>query len=145
MAGRDSIKMYEFTHSFCQKIGIPVAQSTQTRYKRKFKDYIYPICLAQFEIALVAFIVSGTGTLGQVCVSCCILGTAIQVMIAYLITLWKMDEISEFIENCEKFIEKSELCSHLFAFLHHINTYAFMCCNRRSEKGDPVQRNECEH
>lgn len=111
MADGNSIELFQFTHNFCSKICISVPQSDQNQnyiHNYKFKNLIYPICITQFAMALIAYIAYGKGSLGQICASFLILTMVVIVGITYIINFVQLQDISKFIENCEEFIEKSE-------------------------------------
>lgn len=107
MAGR-SIKLFQFNQEFCQTIGIELPQSNRNRYKRKAINLILIVCLVQYATATAGFLVYDAKSMGEYSVTFFAMICIIEALIDYLIIIWKLEDISKFIENCEKLIGKSE-------------------------------------
>lgn len=100
-----SIKLFEFNRKFSHLIGIRLPQN---RSMLNAKNVILVICLSQFVIALVGFLVYDAKSMGEYSAAFFPFVSGIEALSAYVITIWEFGNILKFIENCEKFIEMSK-------------------------------------
>lgn len=105
----DSIKLFQLNRKSCELIGIYVPQTEKDRHKRNSINLTFVICLTQFAITLVAFLLYDANSMSDYGAACYTLFTVLGSTIAYLIFVWKMNEILTFVANCELFIGKSKL------------------------------------
>lgn len=99
MAGHP-VKLFLFIQNFCRAIGIHLPYSR--------KNVIFLICLAQSVLSTLAFLLSEAKSVVDFGTALFFLSTLVLAMALYLILIWKMENISKFIENCEAFIETSK-------------------------------------
>lgn len=110
MAGKDSIKLFQFIQNYLSAIGVHKPEPKQI--DRPFfnsKNWIFISCVTPMLISSLAFFVYQAKTafdfgLSFYYSSCLICGG-----IFYIIYVWKIENVSEFIENCETFVEQSKL------------------------------------
>lgn len=108
MAGRNSIKLFEFNQIYCHNVGIQLPKSTEDRCKLIAMHLIFVVCLAQYAIASVGFLVYDAKSMGECTAAIFMLISIINTTFVYFITISKLEEIWKFTEHCERFIEKSK-------------------------------------
>lgn len=107
MACVDSIKLFQFNQKYCELIGIKLPRSNQQHTALNCKNFIFIICSTQLAIALFGFLLTDAKSMDEYAVIFFTLTDLIQTMVAYFVLIWKLENVSKFIENCEQFIEKS--------------------------------------
>lgn len=111
MAG-GSIKLFAFYKKYNQVIGTdsspPPNQNHQHQTLDAAKPIIVAICLGQFFISTAAFVLFEAKTIYDYGITFFAILSMILTIFTYLIPFVQMRRILKFIENCEKFIEKSE-------------------------------------
>lgn len=105
MAG---IKLFKFNQKYCRAVGIRVPQENQSRHRFSSLNWIYMICMIQFEITLVAYLWNEANSMGEYGAAFFPFICAGDSIFAYPITTWEYANILQFIKNCEEFIDKSE-------------------------------------
>lgn len=108
MAGSGSIKLFQFYQNYSQTVGIYESQTNRNRYNINLKRIIVIISSIQYEIALVAYMLYYATFMVEYGEGFTTLITIVKGNIDYFIFAWKMEDILEFIRNCETFIEKSK-------------------------------------
>lgn len=107
--GVGTIKLFKFTQKTYEVIGAPLPKSNQNRSCIiNSKKCFYLLSLAQFFISSAAYLLFEANSMieyGMVFFTCL---TVIVALIQYLIFLWEMKNILNFIKNCERFAAKSE-------------------------------------
>lgn len=108
-----SVKLFQFNPKYCETIGINLPESNESRYLYKVKRVIYVIFEASFWIPSLAFLLADAELMEDYGMTFFNLITITFTWAMYFMTSWKMDDISEFIEKCEAFIQKSKsACSY---------------------------------
>lgn len=101
------IHLFKFTQKAYQDIGIIPFQTNQKRSfvnsKNLFFLYLFAVSIAS-SAAYLLFEACSIIEYGMVFFTCT---TVVLIFIEYLIILWQMENILSYIENCERFIEKS--------------------------------------
>lgn len=108
MAGRKSIKLFQFHQKVCQTIGIYTTGLNEKRYQLISIRLICVISLIQLAMATAAFLSYDAKSMGEFGIGFYALITTIHGMIAYMIVISKMDDVLKYVKNCEEFIEKSK-------------------------------------
>lgn len=104
MAGGNSMKLFQFNRKYCQTIGIKSPQSNTFNAI----NWIFVVCVAQFALTSAAFMLFDANSMGEYGVTFVAVVCAVEAMAIYTIIIWKLEDISKFIEKCEAFIEDSE-------------------------------------
>lgn len=100
------IKLFQFAQKFCQIAGICVPELNQNCYTL---NSISLICLAVFATSTAAFLFDGAESMVEYGITFFVSITIIfQCFVNYIIIIFKVKNISQFIENCERFIERSK-------------------------------------
>lgn len=117
MAG-DSVKLFVFYKRYNEAFGIfSLTQPNQNHLHKiinRAKPFIFFICISQFFVTTVAFGVFEATTMHDYGITFFTIICIIYVIFSYMIPFWQMEEILQFIENCEKFIGKSKNYSSFF-------------------------------
>lgn len=108
MAGGNPIKLFQLNQKYCRTFRIFVPQTNQNRLTNDTIKCMYLICLAQFGMASVAFLLYDANSMGDYGAAFFTLNDLIETAIAFAFTNWKIADILQFIANCEGFIEKRE-------------------------------------
>lgn len=104
----DSIKLFQFLEKYCQTFRVYPLQPNQKRYHINSLNWIIILCLNQFFISLATFFFFEATSMFEygltffVCL--CILSSDIHCFSAF----GQAKDISNFVENWEKFIGKSK-------------------------------------
>lgn len=107
-AGDDKIELFKFTLKICQAIGVFPAAYNQNHSPINRKNCYFLFCLVQFFISTAAYsLFEAVSTIEHVMVFYTCLTTAL-CLILYLIFMWQMKNILDYIGICERFIEKSK-------------------------------------
>lgn len=106
MAGGNSIKLFQFNQKYFQAIGIEL-KWTKNCHALKLINWIFIISLIQLAMVVGAFLMYDANSIGEYGIALILLVTIVETGIAYLNTIWKMEHILQFTENCEVFIENS--------------------------------------
>lgn len=107
MAG--SIKLFQFVQQYHQIIGIyHPSQSNQKHRPYNFTQAIFLICFTQMIITIAAFLLFEDISMFDYGIAVFILVAMITSTVIYLQFIWLAENTLKFIENCEKFIEKSK-------------------------------------
>lgn len=108
-SGDDKIKLFKFTQKLYRNIGIlPPKSNPRISSPINLKNFLFLLCLTQFFTSTVAYLwfdVHSMTQYGVTFYSCTSIAFAITL---YVILLWQMENILKYIQNCERFIEKSE-------------------------------------
>lgn len=114
----DTIKLFRFIQKTYQAIGVFPPKSNQNRSPINFKDWFFIFCEVLFFISTAAhlFFEANNSMIeyGLIFFTCT---TSIFCIVTYLILFWQMKNILNFIENCERFVEKSKY--RLLFFIHY--------------------------
>lgn len=103
MAGGDKIKLFQFIQRTYQLFGIYPLQSNQNRSPINWRKFGFLFNLVQFFLSTIAYLLIEANSLNKYG-----MGFYTSITIAVFSFFWKMENISNYIENCERFIEKSE-------------------------------------
>lgn len=107
-SGGDSIKLFKFIQKTYRDIGIYPPEPNQSRSPINSKNCFFLYCLAQFSLTSYAYFWFQANSMieyGMVFYTC---STTILSIVVYLIQIWQMKKFLNFIENCERFVEKRE-------------------------------------
>lgn len=108
MTGGGTIELFSFIQKVYQDIGIFPPKSNQSPKSHiNLKNWFILFCLVQFFISTAAFLFHANSMIeyGMVFFACT---TTVLSITVYLIIVWQMKNILKYIENCERFVEKSE-------------------------------------
>lgn len=108
MAGGGAIKLFKFTQKAYQGIGIYPPESNQSRSRINAKNYFFLVCQAQYFITTAAYLLFEANSMIEYGMTFFTCTTVITVIALYTILLGRMQNILNYIENCDRFIEKSE-------------------------------------
>lgn len=103
MAGGDKIKLFQFIQRTYQTFGIYPLQSNQNGSAINLRKFGFLFNLVQFFLSTTAYLLIEANSLNKYG-----MGFYTSITIAVFSFFWKMKNISNYIENCERFIEKSE-------------------------------------
>lgn len=109
MAGGVKIQLFKFIQNTYQAIGIYPPESNQNRNLNNWKKWFNLFCLAQFFITSASYVLFEAKTMieyGMVFFTC---ATVVASTIIYLVLFSQLKNTSNYIGNCERFFEKSEL------------------------------------
>lgn len=83
-------------------------ETNPNHYTLNSINVIFIIGFAEYTTASVAFLVYDAKSMGEYGIVFFTLLAVIEATVGYFITIWELEDILKFIENCEKFIEKRE-------------------------------------
>lgn len=127
MAGGDRIKLFKFIQKSYQEIGIHSSHSDQNCRSINLKVWFILLCHAHFFISSAANLVFEANSMIEYGMACYTCSTTVFSIVTYLISFWQMENILSYIENCERFIEKSEYSEIIY-------TLFFCTVNERRQK-----------
>lgn len=104
-----SIKLFQFLRKFQRAIGISASQSNREQCSINFKTTIFLISSLQFAFTVGVYLAHEASGMFAYGFGVLIFISLINGIIVYLLTIWQAKNTSKCIENCERFIEKSEL------------------------------------
>lgn len=104
LANRHPIKLFQFNQKFCQLIGIEI----QNGFTLNSKNVIIITCLVQLAMASTAFWLQDSTSMEEYGISFITLICVGKCLVDYFILIWKMGDISKFVENCEGLIATSK-------------------------------------
>lgn len=109
MADGDKIILFKFIQKCYQDVGIYPSQSNQNHNTINSKiGGFHFFSFAQFFISTIAYALFEANSAIEYGLAFFICPSIVFYCSLYLISLWQIKSISNFIENCERFIEKSE-------------------------------------
>lgn len=108
MAGRNSIKLFEFSRNYCEAVGIKLSHSTENRHKLNLVNLIFVISLVVNWTTTLAYTLWDAEHMSEYGMGMVILSCDSTVIFVYLIIIWQSEDILKFIEMCERFIEQSK-------------------------------------
>lgn len=108
MAGNDKIKFFQFIQKIYQEIGIHPRRSNQKRNAINWKKWLNLFCLAQFFITSAAYLLFDAKSMIEYGMAFFTCATVVASTIIYLVLFWQMKNTLDYIERCERFVEKSE-------------------------------------
>lgn len=137
MAGHP-VKLFQFIQKLYDAVGIHSSPPHQTRCSFNRRIVIFLICSEQSILSASAFLLFEAKSVLDIGISVFFLLCLFLGLISYLIPVWQMGNISEFIESCEAFIETSKcrcikripnMCAGPRAFngIHFWYTLFFWC------------------
>lgn len=115
MAGCDTIKLFKFVQKIYQFIGISPSKFKERSRRGRIinaKNWFIIGCHVQYFLSTVAYLLFEANSMieyGMVFYTCTTVPLS---LVLYLILIWTMESFSNYIENCERFIEKSEYCAN---------------------------------
>lgn len=133
-SGGDSIKLFKFIQKTYRDIGIYPPEPNQSRSPINSKNCFFLYCLAQFSLTSYAYFWFQANSMieyGMVFYTC---STTILSIVVYLIQIWQMKKFLNFIENCERFVEKREYSMQFISFIE------FMQFIKLKKNQDPIPR-----
>lgn len=105
----DSIKLFQLFQKIQQSIGIDPAPTNQKAHISTISIRgIFVICDAQWMFSMTAFFVIAANSMFEYGLSFLWIITAWTYLVIYLILTQQSQNTLKFIENCERFIEKSK-------------------------------------
>lgn len=108
MAGITTIKLFKFIQKILQFTGIFPPSSNLNCGSLNLRNCILSFCLVQFLGSSLVYLVFGANSMHQYGITFFICVTVILFLITHMIALWQRENILNYIENCERFIEKSK-------------------------------------
>lgn len=109
MAGRNSIKLFQFNQKYSQSVGICLPKSSQRRFSINPINLLFIISLSLFLAASFAFILHDAKSMRDYGVEFFTIISIIEAMFMYSIPVWQLKNMLKFIEHCEGFIETSKI------------------------------------
>lgn len=106
--GGRTIKLFKFIQKSFQGIGIYPPQLNQTHNPINPTFWLNLFCHAQFFVSSTAYLLFEADSMIEYGLVFFIDATVIGCFIFYLISFWETKAIFNYIENCERFVEKSE-------------------------------------
>lgn len=100
------MKLFKFVQNTCQSIGILSFELNPNRSPINWKHDFFHFCEVQFFVSSAAFLLFEANSMidyGMASFNCL---TILLCIILYLILFWQMNNILNFIDNCERFIGK---------------------------------------
>lgn len=108
MAGGETIKLFKFTRKAYQGIGIDPPESNRSRSAINAKNYFFFLCQVEYFITTAAYLLFEANSMIEFGMTFFTCTTVITVIALYSILLGRMKNILNYIENCNRFIAKSE-------------------------------------
>lgn len=102
-----SIRVFQFIQKFQRFFGIYQPQPHQEEYSLNFKNKIFLIAFAPYGLTVIAFLVFEANSIFDFAFAFIALVSIAYSILTYLLFIWQAENTVQFIENCEKFIEKS--------------------------------------
>ena len=125
MAGT-SIKLFQFIQKYYRFVGIVKPESNQIRHSFNRINWLIIFCYGQTTVSTIAFLLFETKSVLD-------FGTCMYYLMSefvsgsfYLIPIWKIGKLSNFIENCEAFIETSMYAQNTLDQAHTIFSLIFL-------------------
>ena len=109
MAGRNTVKLFQFNLKYFHAIGIRPLQPNQNSSSFNSMNWVFFSSMGQQIAASMAFLVFEEKSIAECANAFNAIVTVCFVMAAYLTYIWQIESIMELIEFSENFIEKSEL------------------------------------
>lgn len=108
MAGGGSIKIFHFIQKFYRFVGIFPSQSQQKCFSINWRCVIILFGLALLFVLLVTFTFVEANAMIEYGVGIFIECLAMNSMIVFMISMWQTENILDFIQICEVFVETRE-------------------------------------
>lgn len=109
MAGGDSIKLFQFIQKYYRAIGIHKPESNQVdRQSFNSINWFFFLNVIPMLIATTAFFLYKAESMFEYGLSVYYVFSLTFGEIFYVLPIWQTENLSKFIENCERFIEKSK-------------------------------------
>lgn len=127
MAGNDEIKLFQFIQKTYKNIDIHQSEPNGNRSPLNLKNVFILFCHAQFFISSTTYILFNAKSMIEygmaffICTSIVASGTV------YLVLTWQIKITLNYIENCERFIEKSEYTISTLKSLHFWRPLLTLC------------------
>lgn len=126
MAGQRSVKLFLFIQKYYQTVGIHSPQPNQIRCSFNRKNVIFVVCSVQSIVSTTAFLLFEAKSVLDLGMPVFFLACLFLALTLYLIPIWQMRNISEFIDYCEAFIASSMyLCTQRIR-IEHITSFTIM-------------------
>lgn len=103
-----SIKLFQSFLEIHKFIGIHSSQPNQKQWSFNSRNEIFLIISAEFAFSTAAFCVFDATSMFDYGFASYIIITIVTSIIIYLLFVWEFDETLDFVENGERFIEKSK-------------------------------------
>lgn len=125
-----SVKLFNFLQKYYRTVGIHSPQSNQIRCPFNWKNVFFVICLVKSISTTTAYLLFQAETIIDIGISIFFLACLILGLTLYLIPIWQMGNITEFIESCETFIATSKcaLCIKHIKSLNRTNIFDLLYC-----------------
>lgn len=111
MAGK-SIKLFQLNQKYCQALGMELPKSNENHCTLMY--WIFVISQTVFGTALFAFLVYDAESMGEYGMTLIALIIIMAILVIYFTTILQMNEILDFIEQCEILIGKSKYAKMLW-------------------------------
>lgn len=103
-----TIKLFKFFQKSCQNIGIHPPESNRNRSPINWKNWLILFCHAEFYTSSAAFLLFEENWMIEYGIIFYTCTSGLLASVLYLLMIFEVKNISTFIKNCERFVEKSE-------------------------------------
>lgn len=103
-----SFELFQFNQRYCRAIGIDSSESSKICFAFNWGNLISLLCVAQFIATLTAFLFFGAKSMHEYGMTFFVIIGLTLIVTVYINYLCEVKNCSAFIENCKKFIGKSE-------------------------------------
>lgn len=114
----DKIKLFKFIQKTYHGIGIFSPKSNQIPSSINSKNWLNLFCHMEFLISSIAYLLFEANSMIEYGLAFYICTTVLTSLIFYLIPLGESENILNFIQNCEQFINDKSEYKHLYSWLH---------------------------
>lgn len=103
----NSIQVFRFIQKIHQDIGIFPSPPNQKQCALNSKNTFFLFALAQYGLTVVAYSVFDAKMMVDYAFGFIALVSIVNSILIYLLFIWQQEYTVKFIENCDRFIEKS--------------------------------------
>lgn len=103
-----AVKLFKLTQKTYKDIGIHPPESNENRSQINSKNWLFTFYQAQFLYSSAAYAMFEANSIIEYEMASFTCFAVVAALIVYLIIYWEMKNVSIFVGNCERFIEKSE-------------------------------------
>lgn len=108
MAGGSKIELFKFIRKTYQDIGFLSPQSNRNGSFFNTKNWLHLFCVTISFLSTTAYLLFEAAAMTEYGVAFFVATSILLAIIKYSIICWQMENVLSYIENCERFIEKSE-------------------------------------
>lgn len=103
------IQLFKFSQKVCRLIGVfSSEESNRNNHDISLKSLVFIFCFMQYCISTLVHLLFHANSMIEYGMVFFLCSSTFQSTIFYLTFFWQMNDILGYIENCERFIEKSE-------------------------------------